>query len=59
MTVEELSKLDDVAFLEHCREVRESVQCAPAELDYDERVELARVEQEFLRRAGMAWQRAW
>jgi hypothetical protein len=53
----QLTEMDDVEFLAQCREVRQATERTPVdELSEQTRINLARVEAEFLRRAGMAWQ---
>lgn len=52
-----LAEMNDVEFLAQCREVRQATELTPEDdLPADTRIRLARVEAEFLRRAGMAWQ---
>jgi hypothetical protein len=55
---QDLASLDDVEFLSLCRTVRRVAERVPeAELSDETRIELARVNAEFLRRAGITWQR--
>jgi hypothetical protein len=55
-----LAEMDDPTFLEHRREIHEVAEHKPEiELSIDERLQLARVEAEFLKRAGMAWADAY
>lgn len=52
----ELAEMDDIAFLAHCRAVRETRESTPGDQVTAELAEdLERVNREFLRRAGMAW----
>jgi hypothetical protein len=55
----QLADMDDIEFLARCREVRQATERTPVdELSADTRIRLARVEAEFLKRAGLAWQHA-
>jgi hypothetical protein len=55
----QLTAMDDVAFLAQCREVRQETELVPEdELSEETRIRLARIEAEFFKRAGLAWQRA-
>jgi hypothetical protein len=53
-----LGEMNDVEFLTVCRTVRRVAERTPeAELSDEARARLAQVNDEFLRRAGVTWQR--
>jgi hypothetical protein len=55
---DELATMGDIEFLTLCRTVRRVAELTPAdELDSEARAKLEQVNAEFLRRAGIAWQR--
>jgi hypothetical protein len=55
---DELASMDDIEFLSLCRTVRRVAERTPAdELNVEARARLEQVNAEFLRRAGIAWQR--
>jgi hypothetical protein len=56
---DELASMDDIEFLTVCRTVRRVAERTPAdELSAEAKAKLAQVNAEFLRRAGIAWQKA-
>jgi hypothetical protein len=58
MDDDQLDTMDDIEFLSVCRTVRRVAERTPAdELSAEARAKLEQVNAEFLRRAGIAWQR--